>query len=109
MFIKSLTISVKTENWVHFSQLMIWEARLCWFGHVKRRWDSCITYRIMHVPVRGHQSRGRQQKWWMDNMKHGLSNLHLQPENTNNRDQWQWHFHVADPSTEEKIENFMLL
>ena len=41
--------------------------KLAWFGHVTRH-DS-LSKTILQGTMEGWQRRGRQRKWWMDNIK----------------------------------------
>ena len=41
----------------------LWNARLCWYGHVKRE-EGYVRKRMMAVP--GRRKRGRPRRKWMD-------------------------------------------
>ena len=44
----------------------LWNARLRWYGHVKRREECYVRKRMMEVTVPGRRKRGRPRKRWMD-------------------------------------------
>ena len=44
----------------------LWNARLCRYGHVKRREKDYVMKRMMEMAVPGRKKRGRQRRRWMD-------------------------------------------
>ena len=41
------------------------DARLRWYGHVKRREEGYVEKRMMEMAVPGRRKRGRQRRRWM--------------------------------------------
>ena len=41
-------------------------AKLRWYGHVKRREEDYVGIRMMEMAVPGRRKRGRQRRRWMD-------------------------------------------
>ena len=79
------------------------EARLRWYGHVRRREEDVNVRSIMDAEVQGHRSRGRQRKRWIDAVREDLKLLRLTDDDVENRDKWRRRIHVADPSPEGLI------
>src|SRR6218665_3970681 len=77
--------------------VMMYEARLRWYGHVERSGDTNIR-RTMKLEVQGLRSRGRQKKRWMDMIQEDLKFLNPKPDDTGRRDMWRQRIRVADPS-----------
>jgi len=48
------------------------EARLRWYGHVKRREEDGCAKRILEANVRGQRSRGKQRKRLIDVVKYNM-------------------------------------
>ena len=44
----------------------LWNARLRWFGHIKRREKDYVRKRMMEMVVPGRRKRGRPRRKWMD-------------------------------------------
>ena len=64
--------------------------RLRWYGHIKRMeeeaWQQKVTsFEIDDAPM----PRGRPKKRWMDNVRKDLKDLHLKPEDTQDRNAWR--------------------
>ena len=41
-------------------------ARLRWYGHVKRREEGCVGKRMMEMAVPGKRKKGRPRNRWMN-------------------------------------------
>ena len=79
------------------------EARLRWYGHVRRREEHASIRRIMEADVHGRRSRGRQRKRWIDVVNGDMKTLKLTEDDTEDRHQWRRRTRVADPSPEGLI------
>ena len=44
----------------------LWNARLCWYGHMKRRAEGYMGKTMIEMAVPGRRKRGRPRRWWMD-------------------------------------------
>ena len=58
----------------------IWNARLRWYGHVKRREEGYVGKRMMKMAVPGRRKRGRLKRRWMDLVREDLKRLELRCE-----------------------------
>jgi len=76
------------------------EARLRYFGHVKRGAEEGPVRRAMEMEVRGRRSVGRQRKRWKDTAKEDMRALGTVEEETQDRRLWRRKTRAADPITE---------
>jgi len=60
------------------------EARLRWYGHVKRREEDGCAKRILEANVRGQRTRGKQRKRLIDVVKYNMEDLQLSVEDAEN-------------------------
>ena len=67
----------------------MWENRLRWFGHLKRRRGEGVLGEAMEMEVTGMRPRGRPRKTWMKNIEEDLRELNLVQEDAYNRDRWR--------------------
>ncbi|KAG5570522.1 hypothetical protein H5410_060288 [Solanum commersonii] len=75
------------------------EARLRWFGHVKRRCADAPVRRCEGLVVEGTQrGRGRPKKYWGEVIRQDLVQLHLTDDITLDRKEW-----VTAPYTDMTI------
>ena len=44
----------------------LWNAKLCWYEHVKRREEGYMGERIMEMAMPSRRKRGRPRRRWMD-------------------------------------------
>ncbi|WMV12452.1 hypothetical protein MTR67_005837 [Solanum verrucosum] len=66
------------------------EARLRWFGHVKRRCADAHVRRCEGLVVEGTQrGRGRPKKYWGEVIRQDLAQLHITEEMTLDRKEWR--------------------
>ncbi|KAG5582110.1 hypothetical protein H5410_052737 [Solanum commersonii] len=66
------------------------EARLRWFGHVKRRGANAPVKRCEGLVVEGTQrGRGRPKKYWRKVIRQDLAQLHLTEDMTLDRKEWR--------------------
>jgi len=75
------------------------EARLRYFGHVKRGAEEGPVRRAMEMEVRGRRSVGRQRKRWKDTVKEDMRALGT-VEETQDRRLWRRKTRAADPITQ---------
>ena len=50
-------------------------ARLCWYGHVKRREEDYVGKRMIKMAVPGRRKRGRPRRRWMDLVREGMERV----------------------------------
>ncbi|KAG5611191.1 hypothetical protein H5410_022472, partial [Solanum commersonii] len=66
------------------------EARLRWFGHVKRRGADAPVRRYEGLVVEGtRRGRGRPKKYWGEVIRQDLAQLHLTEDMTLDRKEWR--------------------
>jgi len=80
----------------------ILEARLRWYGHVRRGEVKMIAVSKRSLQLNGRWSHGRQKKRWSDMVQQELVTLRLKPEDTADSDKWRRRTHVADPFPRDK-------
>ena len=56
------------------------QARLRWYGHVKRRED--VGRRAMEMRMPGQRKRGRPKRRWLDCIKEDMEAVDASPEDT---------------------------
>ena len=74
------------------------EARLRYFGHVKRREDDEPVKKAMLMPVTGRRSVGRQRVRWRDVLKRDMNELECREEDAMDRSRWKRITRAADPA-----------
>lgn len=75
------------------------EARLRYFGYVKRKDEEEPVKKAMIMPVTG-RSVGRQVKRWKDVVERDIHELGLQEEEALDRSRWKKITREADPATQ---------
>jgi len=66
------------------------EARLRWFGHVKRRSADAPVRRCEGLVVEGtRRGRGRPKKYWGEVIRQDLAQLHITEDMTLDRKEWR--------------------
>ena len=55
-------------------------ARLRWYGHVKRKEEDYVGKRMMKMAVPGRRKRGRPRRRWMDLVREDIERLELGKE-----------------------------
>ncbi|WMV09787.1 hypothetical protein MTR67_003172 [Solanum verrucosum] len=66
------------------------EARLRWFGHVKRRGADAPVRRCEGLVVEGtRRGRGRPKKYWGEVIRQDLAQLHITEDMTRDRKEWR--------------------
>ena len=50
-------------------------ARLRWYGHVKRKEEDYVAKRMMEMEVPGIRKRGRPKRRWMDLMREDMERV----------------------------------
>ncbi|XP_060179517.1 B3 domain-containing protein REM17-like isoform X4 [Lycium barbarum] len=71
------------------------EARLRWFGHVKRRDTDAPVRRCERLAMDGfRRGRGRPKKYWGEVIRHDMAQLQLTEDMTLDRRVWRTHIRV---------------
>ena len=73
------------------------EARLCWFGHIRRRsWDAPVRRCDKLYRSDYKRSRGRSKKSWSEVIRHDLKTLGLVEDMAQDKRLWRARIKVAD-------------
>ena len=74
------------------------EARLRYYGHVRRREEDHPVREVMDMAVRGRRSVGRQRIRWRDVLRRDMEALDLRDEDALDRSLWRRKTRAADPN-----------
>ena len=74
------------------------EARLRYFGHVKRREEDHPVREVMDMAVTGRRSVGRQRIRWRDVVRRDMEDLDLREDDAFDRVAWRRKTRAADPN-----------
>ena len=74
----------------------LWNARLRWYGHVKRREDY-VGKRMMEMAVRGRRKRGRPRRRWMDLVREDMERVGAGEADEVDRVKWRLLSRCGDP------------
>ena len=77
------------------------EARLRWFGLVRRKDDGCIGRRMLRMELPGKRKRGRPKGRFMDAVKEDMAVVEVTEEDTEDRNKWRWKICCGDPWREK--------
>jgi len=72
------------------------EARLCWFGHIRRSLDAPVRRCDKLDRSDYKRSRGRPKKSWSNVIRHDLKTLGLVEDMAHDRRLWRARIKVAD-------------
>ena len=73
------------------------EARLRWYGHVRRKDDGYIGRRMLMMELSGKRKRGRLKRRFMDVVKEDMAEVEVTEEDTEVRNNWRWKIRCGDP------------
>ena len=66
------------------------EARLRWFGHVRRKDDGYIGRRMLRMELPGKRKRGRPKRRFMDAVREDMAEIEVTEEDAEDRNKWKW-------------------
>ena len=72
------------------------EARLRWYGHVRRKDDGYIGRRMLRMELPGRRKRGRPKRRFMDEVKGDVAEVEVTEEDTEDRINWRWKICCGD-------------
>ena len=72
-------------------------ARLRWYGHVKRREEDYVGKRIMEMVVPGIRKRGRPRRRWMDLVRGDMKRVGAREGDEVDRVKWRLLLLCGDP------------
>ena len=72
-------------------------ARLHWYGHVKRREEGYIGKTMMEMAAPGKRKRERPRRRWMDLAREDMERVGAKKGDEVNREKWKILSHCGDP------------
>ena len=72
-------------------------ARLRWYGHIKRREEDYVGKRMMEVAVPGRKKRGRPRRSWMDFVRKDMERVGAREGDEIDRMKWKILLRCGDP------------
>ena len=73
------------------------EARLRWYGHLRRKDDGYIGRRMLRMELPGNRKRGRPKRRFMDVVKEDMAEVEVTEEDTVDRNNWRRKIRCGDP------------
>ena len=73
------------------------EARLRWYGHLRRKDDGYIGRRMLRMELPGKRKRGRPKRRFMDVVKEDMAEVDVTEEDTVDRRNWRKKIRCGDP------------
>ena len=67
----------------------LWNARLRWYGHVKRREEHCVGKTMMEMAVPDRRKKGRPRRRWMDLAKEDMERVGAKEGDEVDREKWK--------------------
>ena len=67
----------------------LWNARLRWYGHVKRREEGYVEKRMMEMAVPGRRKRGRPRRRWVDLAREDIERVGAKERDEVDREKWR--------------------
>ena len=80
------------------------EARLRWYGHVRKKDDGYIGRRMVRVELPGKRKRGRPIKRFMDVVKDDMAEVEVTEEDADDRSNWRLKIRCGEPICEKLKE-----
>ena len=80
------------------------EARLRWYGHLRRKDDGYIGRRMLRMELPGKRKRGRPKRRFMDVVKEDMAEVEVTEEDTVDRRNWRKKLRCGDPWWEKPKE-----
>ena len=75
----------------------LWNARLRWYGHVKRREEDYVGKRMMEMAVVGIRKRESPRRRWMDLVREDIERFGGREEDKVDRVKWRLLSRCGDP------------
>ena len=73
------------------------EARLGWYGHLRRKDVGYIGRRMLRMELPGKRKRGRPKSRFMDVVKEDMAEVEVTEEDTVDRNNWRRKIRCGDP------------
>ena len=83
----------------HVEQLgqKVREARLRWYGHVRRREVGYVGRRMLEMELPGKRRKGRPKRRYMDAVKEDMRAVGVTEEDAEDRGRWKQMIRCGDP------------
>ena len=78
------------------------DARLRWYGHVKRREEGHVGKRMMVMAVPGRRKRGRPRRRWMDSAREDMERVGVKEGDEADWVKWRILSHDPDQGEAER-------
>ena len=75
----------------------LWNVRLRWYGHVKRREEDYVGKRMMEMAVPGRRKRGRPRRRWMDLVREDMERVGAREGDEVDRVKWRLLSRCGEP------------
>ena len=87
------------------------EARLRWYGHLRKKDDGYIGRRMLRMEFPGKRKRGMPKRRFMDVVKEDMAEFEVMEEDTEDRNNWRRKISCGDPWWEkaERRSDFIYL
>ena len=89
------------------------EARLTWYGHVRRKDDGYIGRRMLRMELPGKRKRGRPKRRFTDAVIEDMAEVEVMEEDTEDRNNWRRKIRCGDPRwgkpKEEEVQRISTL
>ena len=72
-------------------------ARLHWYGHVKRKEEGYVGKRMMEMAVPGRRKRGKPMKRWTDLAREDMERVGAKEGDEDDREKWKMLLRCGDP------------
>ena len=73
------------------------EARLRWYGHVKRRDTDYVGQKVLNMELPGKRKRGRPKRRYMDTLVEDMKKVGVSEKDTQDRTKWKQAIRCGDP------------
>jgi len=73
----------------NLGKMVLWQNRLCWFGHVLWKEDSDLVKQCMEYEVEGARPRGRPKKTWTEVVQKNCQARKLKRKDATDGSRWR--------------------
>ena len=73
------------------------EARLRWYGHLRRKYDGYIGRWMLRMELPGKKKRGRPKRRFMNVAKEDMADVEVTEEDTEDRNNWRRKICCGEP------------
>ena len=80
------------------------EARLRWYGHLRRKDDGYIVRRMLNMELPRKRKQGIPKMWHMDAVREDMAVVEVTEEDAEVRNKWRWKIRCGDATPEKPKE-----